>query len=94
MILQHRSLDGPMPQRIDQSWTVIESVENSDHDSDHDSDHNCCVDFHSCPDGTFGNEECRRQPEDEVRWTGASYYSAFSGDTEGETKQFVLRTVV
>jgi hypothetical protein len=45
-----------MSKRIDPSWSVLASVE--------DSDGSRCVDFFSRPDGTFGFEEFRRDPED------------------------------
>jgi hypothetical protein len=34
-----------------------------------------CVDVFSRPDGTFGFEEFRRDPEDLGVWTPVSYYS-------------------
>ena len=56
-----------MSERIDKSWLVFVSVENSDHDR--------CVDLFSRPDGTFGFEEFRRDVEDRGEWTPISYYS-------------------
>ncbi|ACB96179.1 conserved hypothetical protein [Beijerinckia indica subsp. indica ATCC 9039] len=57
-----------MSKRIDKSWLVVESIENDEH--------NRCVDLFSRPDGTYGFEEFRRDPEDEGVWTPISYYSA------------------
>lgn len=34
-----------------------------------------CVDIFSRPDGTFGFEEFRRDPEDMGAWTPVAYYS-------------------
>jgi hypothetical protein len=53
--------------RIDKSWTVFASVENSDHDR--------CVDIFSRPDGSYGFEEFRRDVEDAGQWTPVQYYS-------------------
>ena len=57
-----------MSRRIDESWTVLASVENRQHDR--------CVDLFSRPDGSFGFEEFRRDPEDRGDWTPVGYYSA------------------
>jgi putative ABC transport system substrate-binding protein len=54
-------------QRIDKSWLVFASIENFEHDR--------CVDFFSRPDGSFGCEEVRRDPEDRGAWTPVQYYS-------------------
>jgi len=56
-----------MSTRIDRSWLVLLSVENSEHDR--------CVDLFSRPDGSFGFEEFRRDVEDGGRWTPVAYYS-------------------
>lgn len=56
-----------MSKRIDKSWLVVDSIENAEH--------NRCVDLFSRPDGTYGFEEFRRDPEDEGAWTPISYYS-------------------
>jgi hypothetical protein len=56
-----------MSKRIDKSWTVFVSVENSDHDR--------CVDIFSRPDGSYGFEEFRRDIEDGGQWTPVQYYS-------------------
>ena len=54
-------------QRIDKSRLVFASIENFEHDR--------CVDFFSRPDGSFGCEEVRRDPEDRGAWTPVQYYS-------------------
>jgi hypothetical protein len=56
-----------MSKRIDKSWLVFTSIENFDHDR--------CVDLFSRPDGSFGFEEFRRDPEDRGEWTPVKYYS-------------------
>ena len=56
-----------MPKRIDKSWTVFVSVENSEHDR--------CVDIFSRADGSYGFEEFRRDVEDGGQWTPVQYYS-------------------
>jgi hypothetical protein len=56
-----------MSRRIDKSWLVLASVENSEHDR--------CVDIFSRPDGSFGFEEFRRDVEDRGQWTPVQYYS-------------------
>ena len=56
-----------MSKRIDKSWTVFVSVENSEHDR--------CVDIFSRPDGSYGFEEFRRDIEDGGQWTPVQYYS-------------------
>jgi hypothetical protein len=47
--------------RIDKSWTVLTSIETDDGLR--------CVDLFRRPDGTFGYEEFRRDPEDQGAWT-------------------------
>ena len=56
-----------MSKRIDKSWVVFDSVENFEHDR--------CVDLFRRPDGSFGFEEFRRDPEDAGAWTPVQYYS-------------------
>ena len=58
-----------MARRIDKSWVVLASPENAEHTR--------CVDFFRRPDGSFGFEEFRRDPEDGGAWTPVAY---FSGD--------------
>ena len=56
-----------MSSRLDKSWSVVSS-----HQTD---DASRCVDFFVRPDGTFGFEEFRRDPEDMGAWTPVSYFS-------------------
>jgi hypothetical protein len=50
-----------MARRIDKSWVVLASLETGDGLR--------CVDIFRRPDGTFGYEEFRRDPEDQGAWT-------------------------
>ena len=56
-----------MSKRIDKSWVVFTSIENLEE--------NRCVDLFLRPDGTYGFEEFRRDPEDAGEWTPVQYYS-------------------
>lgn len=62
-----------MSRRLEEGWRVFDSVENRQHDR--------CVDFFSRPDGSFGFEEFRRDPEDAGLWTPVQYFSAARFDT-------------
>ena len=57
-----------MSSRLDKSWTVFASHQTLEADR--------CVDIFFRPDGTFGFEEFRRDPEDMGAWTPVSYYSS------------------
>ena len=59
-----------MSRRIDKSWTVLESPETDDGLR--------CVDVFRRPDGTFGYEEFRRDPEDMGTWTPVRFTSGLS----------------
>jgi hypothetical protein len=65
-----------MSSRLDKSWLVLASHQTADASR--------CVDIFSRPDGTFGFEEFRRDPEDRGLWTPVSYYSGQEYDTEAE----------
>jgi hypothetical protein len=54
--------------RLDKSWRVLASPSTPAVDR--------CVDIFVRPDGTFGFEEFRRDPEDMGNWTAVAYYSA------------------
>ena len=74
-----------MSKRIDNSWMVFSSVENLEHER--------CVDLFSRPDGTFGFEEFRRDPEDGGEWTPVQFSSGVSyrslDEALNEAKTFV-----
>jgi hypothetical protein len=59
-----------MSRRIDKSWTVLASLETEDGLR--------CVDLFRRPDGTFGYEEFRRDPEDRGAWTPVRFASGLS----------------
>ena len=65
-----------MSARIDKSWIVFDSIETRDGTR--------CVDLFSRPDGTYGFEEFRRDPEDAGLWTPMHYFSgrAFASRAE------------
>lgn len=56
-----------MSRRIDPSWVVLASIENAESDR--------CVDVFRRPDGSFGFEEFRRDPEDAGAWTPVAYFA-------------------
>lgn len=56
-----------MSSRLDRSWLVLDSYETVEGDR--------CVDLFARPNGTFGFEEFRRDPEDRGAWTPLSYFS-------------------
>jgi len=56
-----------MSARLDPSWTVVASPTTPAADR--------CVDIFRRPEGTFGYEEFRRDPEDMGFWTPTAYYS-------------------
>ena len=57
----------PVSSRLDKSWMVLASYQTEEV--------NRCVDVFSRPNGTFGFEEFRRDPEDMGEWTPVSYFS-------------------
>jgi hypothetical protein len=65
-----------MSSRLDTSWKVLASPSTASVDR--------CVDIFLRPDGTFGFEEFRRDPEDRGAWTPVAYYSGQEYDTEAE----------
>jgi hypothetical protein len=65
-----------MSSRLDKSWSVLTSHQTYEA--------NRCVDIFSRPNGTFGFEEFRRDPEDMGAWTPLSYFSGHEYPTEGD----------
>ena len=63
-----------MSARLDPTWKVLASPSTPAVDR--------CVDIFSRPDGTFGFEEFRRDPEDMGAWTPIAYYSGRSFQSE------------
>jgi hypothetical protein len=65
-----------MSARLDPSWSVLASPSTPAVDR--------CVDIFSRPNGTFGFEEFRRDPEDMGAWTPVAYYAGTEYATEFE----------
>jgi hypothetical protein len=74
-----------MSRRLDKSWTVFVSVENSEHDR--------CVDIFSRSDGSYGFEEFRRDIEDGGQWTPVQYYSGASYGSSAQALDTAERCV-
>jgi hypothetical protein len=68
-----------MSSRLDKSWLVLAS-----HQTD---EGNRCVDIFSRPNGTFGFEEFRKDPEDMGAWTPISYFSGHEYSTEDDATE-------
>jgi hypothetical protein len=62
--------------RLDKSWLVLASHQTFEVDR--------CVDIFKRPEGTFGFEEFRRDPEDMGAWTPLHYFSGRTYATEVE----------
>jgi hypothetical protein len=74
-----------LSQRIQKDWVVLASLENDSHDR--------CVDLFQRPDGTYGFEEFRRDPEDAGAWTLARFYAAKRFATRDEALVEAQRAV-
>jgi hypothetical protein len=74
-----------MSKRLDPSWVVAESIKNAQHDR--------CVDVFARPDGSFGFEEFRRDPEDAGAWTPVSYFSGMRYASKREALTQAARRV-
>ena len=75
-----------MSQRIDKTWTVLDSIETFDGTR--------CVDIFGRPDGSFGFEEFRRDVEDRGAWTPVSFFVGRRYDSRAATLNAALRDVV
>jgi hypothetical protein len=74
-LMRRRTVLG-MSARLDPSWKVLTSPSTPAVDR--------CVDIFSRPNGTFGFEEFRRDPEDMGAWTPVAYYSGREFSTEAD----------
>ncbi|MGX6606490.1 hypothetical protein ACWKSP_30850 [Micromonosporaceae bacterium Da 78-11] len=74
-----------MSARLDPTWSVLASWESSDQFR--------CVDIFSRPDGSFGFEEFRRDPEDMGAWTPVAYFSGVSYPTRPDAEGAARRAV-
>ena len=74
-----------MSRRIDKSWVVFNSIENFEG--------NRCVDLFLRPDGSYGFEEFRRDPEDAGSWTPMQYRSNTSYASKDEALAAAISAV-
>ncbi|MDE3082882.1 MAG: hypothetical protein KGJ39_05630 [Acidobacteriota bacterium] len=74
-----------MSSRLDRAWSVLASYENREADR--------CVDLFSRPNGTFGFEEFRRDPEDMGAWTPISYHSGHEYPSRADALEAALRVI-
>lgn len=74
-----------MSRRIDRSWVVLASIETDQGDR--------CVDLFLRPDGTFGFEEFRRDPEDAGAWTPVAWFSSTVFATRAEAEAAARRAI-
>jgi hypothetical protein len=73
-----------MSAHLNPSWLVLASWESSDRFR--------CVDIFS-PDGSFGFEEFRRDPEDMGAWTPVAYFSGAMYATRSDVERVAKRAV-
>jgi hypothetical protein len=74
-----------MSGRIDKSWVVFDSLENFEG--------NRCVDLFLRPDGSYGFEEFRRDPEDAGSWTPMQFCSGTRYACKGDALAAAKKTV-
>ena len=67
------------------NWQALDSVE--------DDSGTHCIDVFQRPDGSFGFEMFRRDPEDQGRWTMLGLYSAVRFKTQHEARATAVSTV-
>jgi hypothetical protein len=70
---------------LDPSWTILASYETQEH--------NRCVDIFARPDGTYGFEEFRRDPEDMGTWYDVAYFAEHRYDSRAEAEAAARRQV-
>lgn len=75
-----------MSKRIDKSWVVFTSIENFEGSR--------CVDLFLRPDGTYGFEEFRRDPEDAGEWTPVRYFSGVAYPSEQAARAAAMAAVI
>jgi hypothetical protein len=74
-----------MSPRLERTWSVRASYENVEGDR--------CVDVFIRPDGTFGFEEFRRDPEDMGAWTAIGSYSGRVLNSQSDALEAARGTV-
>lgn len=67
-----------MPARATRDWTVLDSIETDEGDR--------CVDLFARPDGSYGFEAFRRDPEDGGLWTPVEHFAALRYETEAAAR--------
>ena len=65
---------------------MLASIENAEHDR--------CIDLFRRPDGTYGFEEFRRDPEDAGAWTPVRFYAGKRFASKDEALAEAKRMVV
>ena len=70
---------------LDPAWRILASYETFEH--------NRCVDVFARPDGTYGFEEFRRDPEDMGVWYDVSYFAEKVFDTQQAAERAARQTV-
>jgi hypothetical protein len=74
-----------MSQCLQKDWVVRASLENAER--------NRCVDLFRRPDGSFGFEEFRRDPEDAGAWTPVQFHARLRFATQDEALAAARRAV-
>ena len=74
-----------MSTRLDKSWTVLVSHQTAEGDR--------CVDVFRRPDGSFGFDEFRKEPEDMGAWAPIHYFPGHEYPTESDALNAAVRTV-
>jgi hypothetical protein len=75
-----------MSARLDKSWSVLTSHQTQEG--------NRCVDIFSRPDGTYGFEEFRKDPEDMGAWTPVNYFAGREYPTEAAAVEAARQAVL
>jgi hypothetical protein len=70
---------------LDPAWRILASYETTEH--------NRCVDVFARPDGSYGFEEFRRDPEDMGVWYDVSYFAEQVYDTQQAAERAARHTV-
>ena len=74
-----------MSARLDPTWLVLASWESADRFR--------CVDIFRRPDGSFGFDEFRRDPEDMGAWTPVAFFSGAAYATQADAEQAARQLV-
>jgi hypothetical protein len=74
-----------MSRRLDRSWVVLDSLENAEG--------NRCVDIFVRPDHSYGFEEFRKDPEDNMMWSPVQHYSGHAFASKDQALEAARRVV-